>query len=105
MFNLYSLCFDQDVLVPSLMEKGIEFSSNTLSMAPGIPIKPMLAKYINYCVFVFISLLLYCTSSCCFFPDGAISYTLSIFAYDRITNGAPQVMKLFQNKAFTCEYK
>ncbi|CAN4079927.1 unnamed protein product [Withania somnifera] len=55
-----------DVLVPSLMENGIEFSSNTLSMAPGLPIKPMLAK---------------------------------------ITNGAPQVLKLFQNKAFTCEYK
>lgn len=24
---------------------------------------------------------------------------------DRITNGIPQVLKLFQNKAFTCEYK
>lgn len=58
-FNLCSLCFDQDVLVPSLMEKGIEFSSNTLSMAPGIPIKPMLAKYIYYCVIMFIALLLY----------------------------------------------
>ncbi|XP_055805079.1 DNA ligase 6-like isoform X1 [Solanum dulcamara] len=62
----YNILPSLDVLVPSLMEKGIEFSSNTLSMAPGIPIKPMLAK---------------------------------------ITNGAPQVMKLFQNKAFTCEYK
>ncbi|XP_015066696.1 DNA ligase 6 isoform X2 [Solanum pennellii] len=62
----YNILPSLDVLVPSLMEKGIEFSSNTLSMAPGIPIKPMLAK---------------------------------------ITNGVPQVMKLFQNKAFTCEYK
>ncbi|XP_060193052.1 DNA ligase 6 isoform X2 [Lycium barbarum] len=62
----YNILPSLDVLVPSLMEKGIEFSSNTLSMAPGIPIKPMLAK---------------------------------------ITNGAPQVLKLFQNKAFTCEYK
>ncbi|KAG5623666.1 hypothetical protein H5410_008884, partial [Solanum commersonii] len=61
----YNILPSLDVLVPSLMEKGIEFSSNTLSMAPGIPIKPMLAK---------------------------------------ITNGVPQVMKLFQNKAFTCEY-
>ncbi|XP_015169081.1 DNA ligase 1 isoform X3 [Solanum tuberosum] len=62
----YNILPSLDVLVPSLMEKGIEFSSNTLSMAPGIPIKPMLAK---------------------------------------ITNGVPQVMKLFHNKAFTCEYK
>ncbi|MCD9642954.1 hypothetical protein HAX54_030022 [Datura stramonium] len=62
----YNILPSLDVLVPSLMEKGIEFSSNTLSMAPGIPIKPMLAK---------------------------------------ITNGTPQVLKLFQNKAFTCEYK
>lgn len=62
----YNILPSLDVLVPSLMEKGIEFSSNTLSMDPGIPIKPMLAK---------------------------------------ITNGAPQVLKLFQNKAFTCEYK
>ncbi|KAJ8567441.1 hypothetical protein K7X08_019649 [Anisodus acutangulus] len=62
----YNILPSLGVLVPSLMEKGIEFSSNTLSMALGIPIKPMLAK---------------------------------------ITNGVPQVLKLFQNKAFTCEYK
>ncbi|KAF3646928.1 putative histone chaperone ASF1B-like [Capsicum annuum] len=62
----YNILPSLDVLVPSLMEKGVEFSSNTLSMAPGIPIKPMLAK---------------------------------------ITNGVPQVLRLFQNKAFTCEYK
>ncbi|CAI9758419.1 unnamed protein product [Fraxinus pennsylvanica] len=62
----YNVLPNLDLLVPSLMEKGVKFSSLTLSMVPGIPIKPMLAK---------------------------------------ITNGASQVLKLFQNKAFTCEYK
>ncbi|KAL2499457.1 DNA LIGASE 6 [Abeliophyllum distichum] len=62
----YNVLPNLDLLIPSLMEKGIEFSSSTLSMVPGIPIKPMLAK---------------------------------------ITNGASQVLKLFNNKAFTCEYK
>ncbi|KAJ0042140.1 hypothetical protein Pint_18689 [Pistacia integerrima] len=56
----------KDLIIPSLMSKGIGFSSSALSMVPGVPIKPMLAK---------------------------------------ITNGVPQVLKLFQNKAFTCEYK
>ncbi|XP_057994627.1 DNA ligase 6 isoform X2 [Hevea brasiliensis] len=56
----------QDLIVPSLISKGIEFSSSTLSMVPGVPIKPMLAK---------------------------------------ITNGVSQALKLFQDKAFTCEYK
>ncbi|KAL4582488.1 hypothetical protein LXL04_007038 [Taraxacum kok-saghyz] len=62
----YNMLPNLDLLIPSLMEKGIQFSSSTLSMVPGIPIKPMLAK---------------------------------------ITNGIPQVLKLFQGKAFTCEYK
>ncbi|XP_044468176.1 DNA ligase 6 isoform X2 [Mangifera indica] len=62
----YNILPSLDVIIPSLMSKGIEFSSSALSMVPGVPIKPMLAK---------------------------------------ITNGLPQVLKLFQNKAFTCEYK
>ncbi|XP_023761536.1 DNA ligase 6 isoform X1 [Lactuca sativa] len=62
----YNMLPNLDLLIPSLMEKGIQFSSSTLSMLPGIPIKPMLAK---------------------------------------ITNGIPQVLKLFQGKAFTCEFK
>ncbi|KAL0378028.1 UNVERIFIED_CONTAM: DNA ligase 6 [Sesamum radiatum] len=62
----YNILPNLDLLIPSLMEKGIEFSSTTLSMVPGIPIKPMLAK---------------------------------------ITNGAPQVLKNFQYRAFTCEFK
>ncbi|GER35611.1 DNA ligase [Striga asiatica] len=56
----------QDLLIPCLMEKGIDFSSSTISMVPGVPIKPMLAK---------------------------------------ITNGAPQVLKIFKDRSFTCEYK
>lgn len=36
----------QDLLVPSLMNKGTDFCASSLSMVPGIPIKPMLAKYI-----------------------------------------------------------
>ncbi|KAH6759956.1 DNA LIGASE 6 [Perilla frutescens var. frutescens] len=55
-----------DLIIPSLMEKGIQFSSSAISMIPGIPIKPMLAN---------------------------------------ITNGVPDVLKIFQNRAFTCEYK
>jgi len=35
----------QDLIVPSLMNKGIDFLVSSLSMVPGIPIKPMLAKY------------------------------------------------------------
>lgn len=62
----YNMLPNLDLLIPSLMDKGINFSSSTLSMVPGIPIKPMLAK---------------------------------------ITNGIPQGLKLFQGKAFTCEFK
>ncbi|CAO2825368.1 unnamed protein product [Amaranthus hypochondriacus] len=62
----YNILPDLNLLVPSLMSKGIEFSTTTLSMRPGVPIRPMLAK---------------------------------------ITNGPSQVLKLFQDKAFTCEYK
>lgn len=62
----YNILPNLDLLIPSLLDKGIGFSSSSLSMVPGIPIKPMLAK---------------------------------------ITNGVPQALKLFQNKAFTCEYK
>ncbi|XP_047317657.1 DNA ligase 6 [Impatiens glandulifera] len=36
-----------DLLVPCLLEKGVDFSSTTLSVVPGIPIKPMLAKISN----------------------------------------------------------
>lgn len=62
----YNVLPNLDLVVPSLMKRGIGFSSSTLSMVPGIPIKPMLA---------------------------------------RITNGVQQALKLFENKAFTCEYK
>ncbi|XP_077243975.1 DNA ligase 6-like isoform X2 [Tasmannia lanceolata] len=62
----YNVLPNLDLLVPSLLSKGINFSSTTLSMKPGIPIKPMLA---------------------------------------RITNGVNQALKLFQGRAFTCEYK
>ncbi|XP_027153946.1 DNA ligase 6 [Coffea eugenioides] len=64
--DAYNILPHLDLLIPKLMEKGVQFSSMALSMVPGIPIKPMLAK---------------------------------------ITNGSPQVLKLFQNKALTCEYK
>ncbi|XP_068303185.1 DNA ligase 6 isoform X1 [Pyrus communis] len=62
----YNVLPNLDLVVPSLMDKGVGFSSSTLAMVPGIPIKPMLAK---------------------------------------ITNGVQQALKLFENKAFTCEYK
>lgn len=62
----YNILPNLDLLVPLLMKKGIEFSASALSMVPGIPVKPMLAK---------------------------------------ISNGVQQVLKLFQSKAFTCEYK
>ncbi|KAI4352147.1 hypothetical protein L6164_006427 [Bauhinia variegata] len=62
----YNILPSLDLLVPSVMEDGINFSASHLSMVPGIPIKPMLAK---------------------------------------ITNGITQALKLFERKAFTCEYK
>ncbi|KAK9271968.1 hypothetical protein L1049_002335 [Liquidambar formosana] len=43
----YYILPNLDLLVPSLMSEGIGFSSSTLSMVPGIPIKPMLAKISN----------------------------------------------------------
>ncbi|KAL5571330.1 hypothetical protein UlMin_020927 [Ulmus minor] len=64
--DAYNVVPSLDLIVPSLMKNGFGFSSSTLSMVPGIPIKPMLAK---------------------------------------ITNGVPQALKIFENKAFTCEYK
>ncbi|EOA33487.1 hypothetical protein CARUB_v10019664mg [Capsella rubella] len=62
----YNILPSLDVVVPSLMDKDIEFSTSTLSMVPGIPIKPMLAK---------------------------------------IAKGVQEFFNLFQDKAFTCEYK
>ncbi|CAH8257254.1 unnamed protein product [Arabidopsis lyrata] len=62
----YNILPSLDVVVPSLMDKDIEFSTSTLSMVPGIPIKPMLAK---------------------------------------IAKGVEEFFELFQDKAFTCEYK
>ncbi|XP_056162861.1 DNA ligase 6 isoform X5 [Syzygium oleosum] len=62
----YNVLPSLDLIIPSLMKEGIEFSSSHLSMIPGLPIKPMLAK---------------------------------------ITNGCPSVLKLFESRAFTCEYK
>ncbi|PWA73899.1 DNA LIGASE 6 [Artemisia annua] len=58
----YNMLPNLDLLILSVMTKGVEFSSATLLMVPGIPIKPMLANY-------------------------------------RITNGVPQVLKLFHEKA------
>ncbi|KAK9118640.1 hypothetical protein Scep_016733 [Stephania cephalantha] len=43
----YNILPDLDLLVPSLATKGIEFSSSMLSMVPGIPVKPMLARITN----------------------------------------------------------
>ncbi|KAL5743380.1 hypothetical protein ACOSQ2_026496 [Xanthoceras sorbifolium] len=62
----YNILPSLNLVIPSLMNKGLKFSSSTLSMISGIPIKPMLAK---------------------------------------VTNGVTQVLRQFQNKAFTCEYK
>ncbi|KAH1059471.1 hypothetical protein GYH30_003470 [Glycine max] len=62
----YNILPNLDLIVPCVMNKGIDFSVSSLSMVPGITIKPMLEK---------------------------------------ITNGIPQALKLFENKAFTCEYK
>nr|GEX62113.1 DNA ligase 6 [Tanacetum cinerariifolium] len=42
----YNMLLNLDLLIPSVMTKGAEFSFSTLSMVHGIPIKPMLAKYI-----------------------------------------------------------
>ena len=87
---------EQDLLIPSLMDHGIKFSSTTLSMVPGTPIKPMLAKYFCCCCHNYFKFedihtcnTLYCLLCFC----------------DRITNGIPQVLKLFSCKAFSCEYK
>lgn len=35
------------MLISLLMEKGVQFSLTALTMVPGIPIKPMLAKYVT----------------------------------------------------------
>ncbi|KAF9625607.1 hypothetical protein IFM89_024380 [Coptis chinensis] len=43
----YNVLPDLDLLVPSLLSKGAEFSSSALSMVPGVPIRPMLARITN----------------------------------------------------------
>ncbi|PKA59712.1 DNA ligase 1 [Apostasia shenzhenica] len=62
----YNVFPNLNLLIPSLLSKGIEFSASALAVMPGTPIPSMLA---------------------------------------RITNGVGQVLKLFQSRAFTCEYK
>lgn len=52
----------QDVLIPSLLSKGIEFSAHSIEMIPGTPILPMLARYI---CFLFAYLLFLCYSCPC----------------------------------------
>lgn len=64
--DAYNILPNLNILVPTIMNKGIDLLSTTISISPGVPIKPMLAK---------------------------------------ITNGVPEVLKHFQGKAFTCEYK
>lgn len=93
---------EQDLVVPSLMDKGIKFSPSTLSMVPGIPIKPMLAKYI------LLDMLDARFPFSWFVQDEFALLWLIVLLFvpcGRITNGIPQALKLFQNKAFTCEYK
>ncbi|KAL9273188.1 DNA ligase 6-like protein [Drosera capensis] len=41
----YNILPNLDMLVSSLLSKGIEFSSSILTMVPGISISPILAKY------------------------------------------------------------
>ncbi|KAL5722076.1 hypothetical protein ACHQM5_005642 [Ranunculus cassubicifolius] len=43
----YNVLPDLDFLIPSLISKGVDFSSLTLSMVPGIPVRPMLARITN----------------------------------------------------------
>ncbi|XP_073007258.1 DNA ligase 6 isoform X2 [Typha latifolia] len=62
----YNVLPNLDLLISSLLNKGVKFSASTLAMVTGTPIPPMLA---------------------------------------RITNGFTQVLKSFQGRAFTCEYK
>lgn len=96
----------QDLVVTSLMKNGIEFSSSTLSMVPGVPIKPMLAKYLFFDIFPLRWLYFICNTS--LFMGRMVPYDLvfiPFFCYGRITNGVSQALKLFENKAFTCEYK
>jgi hypothetical protein len=115
--------FMQDIIVPSLMNKGIEFSVSSLSMVPGIPIKPMLAKYILFhtlalSVYYFVywlfleCFMINCKVSGTLFSSRVLTlvnpfkmYFSFLLFVCRITNGIPQALKLFQNKAFTCEYK
>ncbi|KAJ7975786.1 DNA ligase [Quillaja saponaria] len=42
--DAYNILPSLDLVVPSIMNKGIEFSASSLSMAPGIPIKPTACK-------------------------------------------------------------
>ncbi|CAJ1842765.1 unnamed protein product [Sphenostylis stenocarpa] len=88
----YNILPNLDLIVPSLMNKGIDFSVSSLSMVPGIPIRPMLANESSRILSYFINTQLLLSSL--YFP----------FLH-RITNGIPQALKLFENKAFTCEYK
>ncbi|PWA48888.1 DNA LIGASE 6 [Artemisia annua] len=43
----YNMLPNLDLPILSVMTKGVEFSCATLLMVPGIPIKPMLAKFRN----------------------------------------------------------
>ncbi|KAF3779844.1 DNA ligase [Nymphaea thermarum] len=41
----YSMLPNLDLLIPSVISKGIQFPLSTVCMVPGVPIRPMLAKY------------------------------------------------------------
>ncbi|ONK58103.1 uncharacterized protein A4U43_C09F8140 [Asparagus officinalis] len=43
----YNVIPNLDLLIPSLMSKGINFSGSSLEMVPGTPIPPMLARITN----------------------------------------------------------
>jgi DNA ligase-1 len=43
----YNILPNLNILVPTIMNKGIDLLSTTISISPGVPIKPMLAKIKN----------------------------------------------------------
>lgn len=43
----YNILPNLNILIPTMITKGIEYLSASLSISPGVPIKPMLAKITN----------------------------------------------------------
>ena len=83
--NVYSECPSWDLIVPAILEHGLNRLPEFCHVTPGVPLQPMLAKptkVFYFCIIIAFSLLI-------------------IFFVKNVS----EILDRFQDCAFTCEFK